>query len=502
VKLLPALLAVLICSSSGQSQTTADRIHAEALSLARSGQFEEARKVLLRGQAVYPSDKRFPIDLAGVAYRLGQRGRAKDHIQRALRIDRNDSYSNDLLASLYMLEGNLDAAVKYWNRASKPALRRVRIPNDPGVDPGLLRKALPNAESAFLTASALRGARADLDRLDVFSRYRLDLVPVENDEFELNFDGWDGRELSTHPVARLLPYLRGLPYQALHVDFRNLRASGAHFTSMWRWDPDKRRAVLSLRGVLPQDPRWQLGMTADVRDEIWDLRNGELPFSMRRNELAIEASRRLTSRLVWTNRFSHTRRRFKNAQFDEGFSLKNAAGFSYLLADFPEHHFTLRTSGTTELGRFLGLSTFAKALGDVTAHWEPSEWLVTGRMLAGKTKGSVPFDELFVVGMERDHDLWLRGHVATHRGRKGASPLVRDYLLFQSEVDRIVYRHAAFRLRIGPFADLGRAGKWLVDAGVQSKIDVLSGVTVSFIYGRNLRDGGAVFYTAVSPRAR
>jgi hypothetical protein len=57
-------------------------------------------------------------------------------------------------------------------------------------------------------------------------------------------------------------------------------------------------------------------------------------------------------------------------------------------------------------------------------------------------------------------------------------------------------------LRIGPFADLGRAGKWLVDAGVQSKIDVLSGVTVSFIYGRNLRDGGAVFYTAVSPRAR
>ena len=30
------------------------------------------------------------------------------------------------------------------------------------------------------------------------------------------------------------------------------------------------------------------------------------------------------------------------------------------------------------------------------------------------------FDELFELGMERDNDLWLRGHVGTRDGRKGA----------------------------------------------------------------------------------
>jgi hypothetical protein len=499
---ISAVLTFLICLSSGLAQTSADAIHAEALALARDGNLEEARRSLLRGQAAYPHDKRFPIDLAGVSYRLGSRGDARHHIRRALRIDPRDPYSNDLLATLYLLDGNLDAAVKYWNRVAKPVVRRVRIPDDPGLDPGLLRRALPDANAPFLTADALRGARMDLSRLDVFSRYRLELVPVEKEEFELHFEGWDGRELSTHWAVALLPYLRGLPYQAVHADFRNLRASGAHFTSMWRWDPDKRRAVLSLRGVLPDDPRWQVGIAADVRDEIWDLRNGTSPFSMRRNELRVEASRRISSRLIWANDFSYTRRRFENAELTAGASVKNTTGFSYLLADFPEHRFTLRTSAIGELGRFFGHSTFGKGRADLTADWGLGDWHVASRILAGATRGQIPFDELFVVGMERDHDLWLRGHVATHNGRKGASPLVRNYLLFQSETDRVVYRHAAFQLRAGPFADFGHAGKWLVDAGVQSKIDVLSGMTVTFVYGRNLRDGGGVFYTAVSPRAR
>ena len=30
----------------------------------------------------------------------------------------------------------------------------------------------------------------------------------------------------------------------------------------------------------------------------------------------------------------------------------------------------------------------------------------------GKTSGQIPFDELFILGLERDNDLWLRGLVA------------------------------------------------------------------------------------------
>src|SRR5215472_2316828 len=44
----------------------------------------------------------------------------------ALRLDRTDIYANNFLATIYFLEGNLEAALKYWNRAGKPRIEEVR----------------------------------------------------------------------------------------------------------------------------------------------------------------------------------------------------------------------------------------------------------------------------------------------------------------------------------------------------------------------------------------
>ncbi len=66
-------------------------------------------------------------------------------------------------------------------------------------------------------------------------------------------------------------------------------------------------------------------------------------------------------------------------------------------------------------------------------HWLPTargdDYETLVRVRAGKTFGDLPFDELFMLGLERDNDLWLRGHIGTRDGRKGSAPLGKDYFL-------------------------------------------------------------------------
>ena len=120
----------------------------------------------------------------------------------------------------------------------------------------------------------------------------------------------------------------------------------------------------------------------------------------------------------------------------------------------------------------------------------------------GKIFGRAPLDELFMLGLERDNDLWLRAHIGTRDGRKGSAPLGRDYLLINWEIDKNVYRNGLFTVKLSPFLDTGRSSdsapglgseKWLWDTGVQAKLRVFA-VGFVLIYGKDLRSGRNAFY--------
>ena len=131
------------------------------------------------------------------------------------------------------------------------------------------------------------------------------------------------------------------------------------------------------------------------------------------------------------------------------------------------------------------------------------DYEILSRLRGGDTFGDVALDQLFQLGVERDNNLWLRGHPGTRDGRKGRAPLGRRYLLLNSELYRTVYDGPFFRVRLGPFFDTGAiAGssglfgsqKWLFDAGIQARVRVLGSVSVLLSYGRDLRSGAGVFY--------
>src|SRR5581483_10655401 len=110
--------------------------------LARSGRWEEARAAFLEGERQAPRDQRFPLELAGVEYRRKNFAAAKRELRRALKLDSGDRYGNDFLGTLYYLEGNLEAALGYWNRIAKPQIDDVKIEPEPRANPVLLDSTL------------------------------------------------------------------------------------------------------------------------------------------------------------------------------------------------------------------------------------------------------------------------------------------------------------------------------------------------------------------------
>jgi hypothetical protein len=271
---------------------------------------------------------------------------------------------------------------------------------------------------------------------------------------------------------------------------------------MFRWDKHKRRTMAAISGPLARGATARYRFFADGRNENW-LTSG---LNLRKLEAGAELRILLGSRWDWTTAVIASTRDYRNLDatdplFTGGELVKYRGSISGRLWSVPEARFHLSGAASLESGRlFEARSTFTKAALGLEARWSPRrDYEVAARARAGHISGDAPFDELFLLGVERDTDLWMRGHPGTREGKKGASPLGRRFALFNAEADRVLYRGAFFTIRAGPFADIGAApgdlgsGKWLFDTGAQAKIEIL-GAAFALSYGRDLRGGRNAYY--------
>ncbi|HVH70385.1 MAG TPA: hypothetical protein VNB49_04650, partial [Candidatus Dormibacteraeota bacterium] len=276
------------------------------------------------------------------------------------------------------------------------------------------------------------------------------------------------------------------------------------------------------------DPSLRLRVYADLRNENWNLSetfSGPAPptdLNLRRILAGAEFRAVRNARWSWRAGVEAANRNFRNASsslaprerafFTGGNALAGWMGAERTLARVPERRFTVDSSLRAKAGREFAapLGPFATLQGSLNVHWFPrasgDDYEMRGRIRSGGTAGKVSLDELFQLGVERDNDLWLRGHAGTIAGRKGAALLGRRYFLANWEMDKNVYRNGIFALKIGPFLDHGAvrdssglfgSRTWLWDTGFEAKVRILSSVTVVFSYGRGLRGGKGVFYGTV-----
>ncbi len=497
----------------------------EGLSLARLDQLARASALFQQAGRMFPRDKRFPLESAGIAYREKNFKRAKLLLHRALRLDRNDSYGNDFLATLYLLDGNLPAALQYWNRIHKPFLANVQFDPEPPLNAILRERIFDFSPGQVLTLEQLRIMRTNLARLHVLTDVKVDLAPAD-EQFDLTVRSASVSQMLRGWPGRVLPMLRSLPYQGIDIDFLNIRRRGINFASLERWDPDKRRLAFDISGPLRMNPKVEYHYFLDARDEWWNLqgtyRAAQIQLTnvgLRRIEAGGYAEIGLTSRLQWTTGVSAAYRQFRNADqssyFLNGWTAELRNRLDYLLFDWPDRRVNVTGWAALSTGRvFTSLpSRLITVQGGLHVTWYPQSvgdrYAVAVSAQSGASYGNLPLDELFTLGMERDNpfEFWLRGVTADRNGRKGAAPMGTEYGLAQAGVDRKLFELPFVRLKAGPFFDSGKITApsglfgslgWLYATGLQAKLRSVGGVEFRFVYGWDLNKGRGVFYSAVS----
>jgi hypothetical protein len=498
--------------------------------LARLERWSEARVAFSQGAKKAPRDVRFLVERAGAEYKLNDFRAAKCDLRKALRLHSQDSYVAEFLGTIYLLEGNLEAALKYWNHVDKPRLAAVEALPSAKTEKRLFDRAVAFSPPGVLERESFLKTNALLENLEVFPQWRTELspalAPANAEDFKATLRLNERTSWGSSALDGAVSLLRGLPYETIYPSYYNLRGEAMNFDSLLRWDSEKRRVAVGFSFPFRREPSKRLRIFFDARNENWNLSQTFSGAPIAITDLKLKRfSGGAELHVVESGRWDLTAglegisREFRNVPaglardeapfFTDSKTLAAWLGVHRSLVRVPERRFTLDGEAEVRAGRNYGpgLGAFGGVKGQLKSRWLPKargeDYEFLSSLRGGEISRDVSLDELYQLGVERDNDLWLRGHSGTTDGRKGRAPLGRRYLLLNSEVSKTVYDGAFFRVQLGPFFDTGAIAdasgefgsqKWLFDAGVQARIRVLGSVSVVLSYGRDLRNGAGVFY--------
>ena len=512
--------------ANGPATQPAELDYLEGMALMHLQRWEAAREAFSAGQKKAPKDSRFLAERAGAEYRLEDFAAAKKDLRGVLQLEPKDEYALEFLGTIYLLEGNLEATLKYWNRIGKPRLADVTSSPKPALKEKLLLGALTFHAPQVLTADSWLATQARLANLGVFPQQRLELVPAGDADYSAilhlgESGGWGGPG-----SGALVSLLGGVPYETVYPAWFNAGGRAINFRSLLRWDAQKRRAFAEVTSPVERRAVRLVSFFIDARNENWNLSrtfsSSSAPvtdLNLRKIEAGAELRFISNGNWSWSAGAAVMGRTFSNLApglppgaapfFTSGTSMEGWVKAEAKLVRVSERRFTVDGSAESRFGRGWksGLGRYGSLGGALEAKWLPHarggddavHFLVRGANLFGL----VTLDQLFELGLDRDSTLWMRGHGATIDGKKGRAPLGRRYVLFNSEYDKTLYDAGLFRLEAGPFVDMGKITdpsgafgdpRWLVDAGMQVKLRLLRNVSVVLSYGRDLRNGQGAFF--------
>ena len=513
-------------AASGDAEQSPELDYLRGMALMHLERWKEARDAFSAGLRKVPKDVRFLEERAGAEYRLKDYSGAKRDLLHTLQLNPKDEYAEEFLGTIYLLEGNLEAALKHWNRVEKPRLARVELEPEPRLEAKLLSRAVPFHAPQVLSQDAWLTTEARLKNLEVFPQARLELTPSGDSEYaailHLNEqNGWGSTSWSG-----LISLLSGVPYQTAYPEWYNIGKRAINFSSLVRWDSQKRRVFASLSSPVEGRADRVASFFIDARNENWNLSQSFTgspspitDLNLRRLEGGVQLRFVMNGNWSWTASAGAIGRRFENVGaglstnavpfFMDGISMEARLEAEHTLLRVPERRFKLMSTAGSHFGRGFKeeLGPFGSLGGSLSGEWMPhaqgDDDAIHFQVRGANMFGVVPLDQLFELGLDRDSTLWLRGHGATIDGRKGRAPLGRRYFLLNSEYDQTLYNSGLFRVQAGPFLDAGRITdssgvfgdpRWLVDTGIQLKVRVLGAVSVALSYGRDLRNGRGAFF--------
>jgi hypothetical protein len=316
------------------------------------------------------------------------------------------------------------------------------------------------------------------------------LAPRNDENFDVTL-----RAMERRGVQPLL-WLRGLPFQAVQPEFMNISGQAMNVLSLVRWDKNKSRVNAIIETPWRGDPKWGIRVGIDGRQENWVDTHGN--FHLRKIEASADFYAVPSGRWTWRSGATISQRRFSDSQAS-GLGMKYVGSITHTVLKDPVRQFRIDSSLIVEAGKLFVANAprLGKVHSDLSLHWRG----LMSQIRVGRTFGQPPFDEEFILGVEHDSDLWVRGHSATVDGRKNAANASRRFVVTNSEFQTKVFDTGWFGLNGGPFLDTAKSpafSRWVFDSGLQLRFNVLHIVEFTMSYGKSLRDSRHAFFLSGS----
>jgi len=519
--------AVNILAALVAERPTPDAYLYLGIAYRRTKENEKAAEVLKEGSERYPQDPRFHNELAGLNLENNDIEGAKTQLRQALRSDPANSYASDMLATIDMSAGDVQSALRSWNKTGRPVIDDILHNYYLSFGSWVVREAVAFHPAGVLRYEEWKTTESRLFATGDFANVGLEVEPTTVPD---HYDAVVRTTTKKNSFGNFaVDILKGLPFQSVFPDLWNIGNSGVNFNGYYRWQKDRRRVNGSLKIPLPLPGILNLQLGDTWRSESWNTSPTILPqflqqarFDYKSNGIGMQLNYiphyrvEIGGGLLYRNRAA-------SGQFPQLFDSLNTGTFTLntslrlvdrryqnrlYLESFAASHSILGNigfnGGVAELNNRFTLSKDTRTYFD---------WTLKG----GSSRGNLPIDNYFVLGLDTiNPPNPLRGHSAAAHGQYGNGPMGTDFVLVNLDLDRRLATLPLFNTLNIPyltvkwevFLDSAKTwdrnhifqqGKLWIDTGAGLRFETPTH-SFNIVYGRSLRDGTGVFTAYVERR--
>lgn len=519
--------AANLLSAAIRTQPSADAYVYLGISYAHIREWMRAEETLKEGASRYPQDPRFHNELAGVYLAANDLDRARQSLRTALDIDPANKYARDLLATVDMSMGKVKSALGAWNKDGRPLVGDILHNGHSYFENWTVRKASAFNSGEKLTWGNWRTTEVRLRATDIYANVGVEIEPTPSPDKYTAVIRTAPKDNGTGQFV--LPLLETLFFQDPSFHLWNINNSAVTLTGSYRFATNRHRGQVGILAPLPLPGILFFEAVGTFRSERWDLAESAADpavdhrFYFQSTGIRAEIKHIPHHRMELGVGYEYRNRTANGSQ--PGLAIDNR-NTGKLLAEATILPFdgALQSRIHAE-----GFAAREKLLSDMNYSGGTVEWNnryhfdedgkntleLTGK--AGTSRGDLPVDDYFALGVRQNTVNFLRGHNQVDSdGHFGSGPMGTSFGLVNVSFDRLIRRLPFFNVLNFPYVDLKwiafvdtartfdradvfKEGKVLVDVGGGFKLETQNR-TFNLTYGKALRDGGGTFAAYLGQR--
>lgn len=475
------------------------------MALAKQERWPDAERELERAVRLRPGYAAAHAELAGVYFKQDRRDKARASLGTALELDPRNSYARSFLAILSYLQDRRLEALHHWNLLGEPQIAQIEVAASEDAAPKLVESLFRFNEGEVLDSSQLLQAYWVQSRFRLGPRFGWQLDPQPGERWNLRVDLPPGNDSFSNKTGFLIENSsRAVFNREIGLGLRDRR--GRRLAGGVRWDAPRKRGGASAWFPFLSSSSDLLRLGFDLRDEEWSHTDSGTEYGYRTEKVFGAYEWLLSERRSLAVHGGYQRQEFRFG--GEGAALPQSPN---LLAAGLEWNqlWGLDAGENARLSWMARFDTFSPFTGGGESSHRMTSGLGIDWMLARKSETrlrfslqggisgrDLPLDHYFLFGIGPDARLSLKAHPELRDGRRGNSPMGRDFVLLGAELGRRLWRWGVLEVVGFVFSDtafisgrpfLPGEGEWFQDVGVGLRLRVLGQEVLNVFLGLDTR---------------